>query len=128
MELPDDRKYTKDHEWVKLNSSGSKAKIGITKFAIDQLGDVVHIELPEIGDSFDDSDSFGTIESTKTVSDLYMPLKGEVVAVNNDIEASLESLSEDPYNGGWLIEIKLEDPESDSELLSRDDYDSYIEE
>ena len=127
MQLPDDRQYTKDHEWVKFGS-GSKVKIGITKFAVDQLGDVVHIELPEVGDTFDDSDSFGTIESTKTVSDLYMPLKGEVVAINEEIEENLESLSEDPYDNGWLIEVKLEDPENDNELLTRDEYDTYIEE
>ena len=83
MGFPNELKYTKDHEWVLVE--GNTATVGITAYALEQLGDVVHIELPEAGESFSDSDTFGTIESTKTVSDLYMPVEGKVVAVNNEI-------------------------------------------
>src|SRR3954470_21818338 len=105
MEFPSTLKYTKDHEWVEATST--TAKVGVTAYAIDQLGDIVHVELPQVGESFDAGSSFGTIESTKTVSDLYMPVAGKVVEVNKAALDRPESLQEDPYKNGWLVKVEL---------------------
>lgn len=125
MSYPSELKYTKEHEWVKLESDGTYT-IGITSYALDQLGDVVFLELPDVNTDFEEGDSFGTIESTKTVSDLYMPTSGKITSTNSDITENLESLSKDPYEGGWLVKIK---PVSDaSDLLSAEEYESFISE
>lgn len=124
MTYPKELKYTKDHEWVKIDED--QAIVGITDYALEQLGDVVHIELPEEGEEFEAGSTFGTIESTKTVSDLYMPVNGKVLAVNNDLEDNLETLADSPYNKGWLVKISFD--ELSDELLSASDYEKFISE
>ena len=124
MSYPKELKYTKDHEWVKI--SGNTAIIGITDYALEQLGDVVHVELPDEGSDVEAGDTFGTIESTKTVSDLYMPATGKVVAVNSDIEDSLETLAESPYDKGWLI--KVEFTKLGDDLISAEAYEAFVSE
>lgn len=98
LNLPEDVRYTKDHEWAKV--SGDTVKIGISDYAQDQLGDIVFVELPAVGDSFEEGDEFGTLESVKAVSELYAPISGEVVAVNEDLEDAPELLNQDPYKIG----------------------------
>ena len=119
LNLPVDVRYTKDHEWAKL--TGDTVKIGISDYAQDQLGDIVFVELPAVGDSFEEGDEFGTLESVKAVSELYAPISGEIVAVNEDLEDSPELLNQDPYNG-WIIEIKPADSSQFEELYDRDTY------
>jgi glycine cleavage system H protein len=126
MTFPAELKYTKDHEWVQ--AFGQDAKVGVTDFAIEQLGDIVHVDLPDVGKSFATGASFGTIESTKTVSDLYMPIGGEVVEVNNAVLKSPESLQSDAYKNGWLVKIKVTTPGDLSKLMSAADYEMFISE
>jgi glycine cleavage system H protein len=124
MNLPEELLYSKDHEWLAME--GNNGVIGVTGYAIEQLGDIVHIELPSVGDEFEAGESFGTIESTKTVSDLYMPIAGQVIAVNKDIASQPESLQEDPYKNGWLIRVKMGGkPEG---LLSNSQYEAFVQE
>lgn len=123
MELPEDLYYTKDHEW--MSGKKGKVKVGVSGYAIEQLGDIVHIELPEPGDEFEAGDSFGTIESTKTVSDLYLPAAGKIIAINDAIQESPEKLAESPYEDGWLIKVEL--TSSPEELLSSAEYESFIQ-
>jgi glycine cleavage system H protein len=111
FEVPDDRRYLETHEWVHIKDG--TARIGITDFAQDELGDVVFVEYPEIGERLDQGAQFGVIESIKAVSDLYVPISGEVTAVNDDIETAPELVNEDPYGEGWMLEL---DPESEDEL------------
>ena len=105
--LPEDVRYTEDHEWAKLE--GKIVKIGLTDYAQDQLGDIVFVEFPEVGDSFSKGEEFGTIESVKAVSEIIMPVSGEVVAINEHLENVPELVNKEPYEGGWLIEVKPED-------------------
>lgn len=125
MKYPKEFKYTSDHEWVFIE--GDLATVGITHFALEQLGDVVHIEFPDLDESFDAGESFGTIESTKTVSDLYLPVGGRIVELNDDLLNSLESLAEDPYGDAWLVKIKVENID-ESKLMSSSDYEEFISE
>tara|TARA_B100001094_G_C18117127_1_gene764668 strand:+ start:335 stop:718 length:384 start_codon:yes stop_codon:yes gene_type:complete len=125
MSYPDELEYTKEHEWIRRESDNTLV-VGITDYALEQLGDVVFLELPENNVTFDEGDSFGTIESTKTVSDLYMPVSGKVVKINQDLTENLEGLAKDPYQKGWLIKIQ-----ADSEatgLLTSAEYTSFISE
>ncbi len=123
MEFPANLKYTKDHEWIDF---GDKVRIGVTEYAIEQLGDIVHIDLPDVGETFESGASFGTIESTKTVSDLYLPVAGKVTAINESAVNDPESLQNDPYKGGWLVEIE---PTSEaSDLLDADGYHKFVSE
>ena len=124
MAFPKDLKYTREHEWIRLENG--KATLGITAYALEQLGDVVHLELPKVGETFKAGSTFGTIESTKTVSDLYMPLTAKVTAVNTEASKKLESLAEDPYKKGWLVTIEYS--KEDGELISAADYEKYIAE
>lgn len=124
MNFPSDLKYTKDHEWVKIN--GDVATVGITDFAQHELGDIVYVDVNTIGETVDKEAVFGTVEAVKTVSDLFMPLSGEVLEVNKDIDSAPESVNTDPYGKGWLIKIKLSDPSQTSELLSVEDYKKLI--
>lgn len=117
--LPEDVRYSDDHEWAKVE--GATVKIGISDYAQDQLGDVVFVELPLVGDSFEAGDEFGTIESVKAVSELYLPLGGEVVAVNEELEEAPELLNQDPYSS-WIIEVKANDVKDLEKLLDRDTY------
>ena len=125
MSFPEQFKYTKDHEWLSLPSTGPTL-VGVTSYAVEQLGDIVHIELPEVGESFESGASFGTIESTKTVSDLYMPVAGKIVAVNTNLVKSPEKLQDDPYTAGWLVKVDAIAGSKTSELLSAAQYGEYI--
>lgn len=107
MNFPENLKYTKDHEWVSVD--GDIATIGITDFAQSELGDVVFVEIETEGETLDAEDTFGTVEAVKTVSDLYMPISGEVTEVNGDLEGSPESVNTDPYGAGWMIKVKISD-------------------
>lgn len=120
LNLPDDVRYAESHEWARLE--GNKVKIGITDYAQDQLGDIVFVELPEAGDSFEKGEEFGTVESVKAVSELYMPVGGEIVAVNTDLEDSPERVNNSPYTDGWMIEVKLDDASEMDGLLTNDAY------
>ncbi|MDQ3841618.1 MAG: glycine cleavage system protein GcvH [Actinomycetota bacterium] len=123
MNVPEELSYTKTHEWVKRE--GEIATVGITDHAQDELGDVVFIELPEEGASFDAGDSFGTIESVKAVSDLYTPVGGEVVEVNGTLNDNPERVNEDPYGGGWMIRLRTSE---EGNLLSAEEYQKVLEE
>lgn len=122
---PEDLRYTKDHEWLRLE--GDRAKVGITDHAQNQLGDVVFLEFPEIGRKLRAHDSFGTVESVKAVSELFSPVSGEVVAVNDGLSKTPEAVNSDPYGAAWLIELKLDDPSALGELMDAEAYKSYIQ-
>jgi glycine cleavage system H protein len=119
MNIPDELQYTKDHEWIKIE--GNKATIGITDFAQGELGDIVYIDIPSVGTEVAASEIFGTVEAVKTVSDLFMPLKGKVLEVNPLLEASPEKVNEDPYGDGWMIKIEVTGPAIEA-LLSATEY------
>lgn len=120
-QIEDSYLYTDSHEWVKIE--GDIATIGITDFAQDQLGDIVYTEIPEVGVNVFKGQSFGSIESVKTVSELISPLTGNVVEVNEDLSSSPELVNKSPYEKGWMIKIKIEDPKQIDSLLSPGDYD-----
>jgi glycine cleavage system H protein len=120
LNLPEDVKYTDDHEWAKLN--GDVVTIGISDYAQDQLGDIVFVELPEAGSSFDKGEEFGSVESVKAVSELYMPLGGEIVEINPDLEDAPEQVNSDPYGGGWMLKIKVADMAEFDALMDKDAY------
>ena len=122
LNLPEDVKYTKDHEWAK--SEGDTVTIGINDYAQDQLGEIVFVELPEVGDSFAAEDEFGSVESVKAVSEMYMPISGEIVGVNENLEDAPELVNEDCYQGGWIIKIK---PSDNSEMDALMDKAAYLE-
>lgn len=124
MNVPANLKYTSDHEWIKLE--GDIATIGITDFAQGELGDVVYVEIETEGDTLEKGAVFGTVEAVKTVSDLFMPVNGEVVEVNAKIESAPESVNDDPYGDGWLIKIKVADVTEVDALLSAEAYQSEI--
>ena len=125
MDFPTHLKFSKDHEWVNPEKD-EYAYVGVTAYALEQLGDIVHIELPEVGDDYDTAAPFGTIESTKTVSDLYMPISGSVAEVNENLLSNLESLGEDPYKEGWLVKIKINNSAEISSLMDSNGYESFI--
>ena len=118
-------KFTKDHEWAKFE--GDSAVVGITDYAANQLGDVVFVEMPAVGDHVKIGATIGTIESVKTVSDLYSPLSGEIVEINDELESNPGLLNEDPHGKGWIIKIKLDDPKELDSLLSEEDYKKICE-
>jgi len=124
MNFPEELKYTKDHEWVRIN--GSEATIGITDFAQHELGDIVYVDVNTVGETIEKEAVFGTVEAVKTVSDLFMPLSGEVLEVNKSIDAAPESVNTDPYGAGWMIKIKFNNPAEVNELLSAGDYKKLI--
>ena len=124
MNIPDDLKYTKDHEWVRLE--GDTATVGITDYAQGELGDVVFVELPAPGDQVSANDTFGTIEAVKAVADLYSPLDGEVVEVNEALEDAPDTVNNDPYGAGWMVKVKVADSGAYEKLLSADDYREHI--
>lgn len=123
--IPGDLKYTKDHEWLKLD--GDEAIIGITDHAQSALGDITFVELPSVGDSFSAHDTFGVVESVKAASDLYMPVSGEVTAVNEALEETPESVNDDPYGEGWIAKIKLGDTSEIEGLLDAAAYEKETE-
>ncbi len=124
MNVPADLKYTKDHEWVKVN--GDEATVGITDFAQGELGDIVYVEIETEGDTIGINEVFGTVEAVKTVSDLFMPLSGEIIAVNEELEDSPEKVNENAYEAGWMIKIKLSDTSEIDSLMSADEYTAHI--
>jgi glycine cleavage system H protein len=126
MELPEDLKYTREPEWVSLD--GNLATVGITDHAQQQLGDVVFVELPAVGDRVEKSDAFGVVESTKAVSDVYAPISGEIAEVNDDLPDNPELINEDPYGDGWMIKITIGDRTDLDDLMTADEYRQYIEE
>lgn len=120
MNIPQDLKYTRDHEWVRI--SGDEATIGITDFAQGELGDIVYVEVETVGETLDKEEVFGTVEAVKTVSDLFVPLSGEIIAFNEDLEDTPEVVNDDPYGEGWIVKIKLSNPAEAEALLSDEDY------
>lgn len=121
MSTPSDLKYTKDHEWIRENGDGT-VTIGITDFAQGELGDIVFVELEDVGSEFSQEDTFGTVEAVKTVSDLYAPLDGEVIELNEELEDNPELVNDDPYGDGWMIKMKVSDASQIEGLLSADQY------
>jgi glycine cleavage system H protein len=124
MNIPAELKYTKDHEWIRVE--GDVATIGITDFAQSELGDIVYIEIETVGESVEKDEVFGTVEAVKTVSDLFMPVTGEVLELNSKLEGAPELVNKDPYNEGWMVKVKIADSSQLSHLLSADTYSSLI--
>ena len=124
MNIPVELKYTKDHEWVKID--GEIATVGITDFAQGELGDIVYVEVDSIGEFLESESVFGTVEAVKTVSDLFMPLSGEIIDFNSELESRPELVNEDPYDSGWMIKIKLSDLNSVNNLLDSKIYKELI--
>lgn len=125
MDFPDELKYSKEHIWVRIENDS--AVIGITDFAQDELGAISGVELPDEGDSVEQEDSIGSIEARKTVASIYAPFSGTVLSINHEALDNPELLNDDPYDGAWLVEVSLDDPEELKHLLSADDYADYIE-
>ena len=124
MNIPADLKYTEDHEWVKIE--GDIATVGITDFAQGELGDIVYVEVETLDETLAIEEVFGTVEAVKTVSDLFLPLSGEIIAFNEELEEAPELVNSDPYNDGWMIQIKCSDLSEVDGLLSAEDYKSLI--
>ena len=120
LNFPDDIRYAESHEWAR--PQGDTVKVGISDYAQDQLGDIVFVEMPEAGETFEKGAEFGTVESVKAVSELYMPVGGEVVAVNTALDDSPEMVNNTPYTDGWMIEVKPDDPAQLDSLLTKDAY------
>jgi glycine cleavage system H protein len=125
MKFPNDIKYTKDHEWVKI--SDGVAYIGITEFAQSELGDIVFVDVDTLNEELDQEEVFGTIEAVKTVSDLFMPISGKIDSFNKELEDSPELINDDPYNKGWIISVSDFDESELETLLSADDYKKLVE-
>ncbi|WP_284653677.1 glycine cleavage system protein GcvH [Flavobacterium terrisoli] len=124
MNIPGNLKYTKDHEWVLID--GDVATVGITDFAQKELGDIVYVEVETLDQTLDKDEVFGTVEAVKTVSDLFLPLAGEIIEFNEDLEVNPENVNSDPYGKGWMIKVKIANPSEVDELLSSDDYKQLI--
>ncbi|MBJ10189.1 MAG: glycine cleavage system protein H [Flavobacteriales bacterium] len=124
MNILENLKYTKDHEWIRVE--GGEAVIGVTDFAQSELGDIVFVEIETEGEELEKEEVFGTVEAVKTVSDLFMPVSGEVIAFNDELEDAPEKVNEDPYGEGWMIRVKIADLAQLDELLSADDYRNLI--
>jgi len=126
MTFPEDLQYTADHEWTRVQ--GNRVTVGITDFAQDQLGDVVYVELPEVGDVVKKGEAFGVVESTKAVSDLFAPVSGKVVEVNRPLADAPETVNEDAYEEGWMIVVEISDPKELAELMDAATYRKFVEE
>ena len=124
LEFPEDLRYAEDHEWTRV--VGEVVRIGISDYAQDQLGDIVFVELPEAGDRFDKGAEFGTVESVKAVAELFMPVGGEIVAVNRALEESPELVNKKPYTEGWMIDVRRADNAEAEALMSKDDYIEFL--
>jgi glycine cleavage system H protein len=127
MARPDDYKYTESHEWVRYSDKKKEATIGITDHAVKQLSDLVHIDLPKVGDSLEQGSPFGEIESVKTVADLVSPLTGKVVEINKDLASDLDTLKDEPFEGGWIIRVKPSDPAELESLMTKKEYEEFLE-
>ena len=124
MNTPDNLLYTNEHEWIRVE--GSEAFVGITDYAQSELGDIVFVELPNTDDEFEKNDVFGTIEAVKTLADLFLPVSGKIVEVNEKIENEPELINSDPYNDGWLIKMSISNPDELNEILKSEDYKKII--
>ncbi len=124
MNFPSELKYTKDHEWVRVE--GNEATIGITDFAQKELGDIVYVDVTTLNETVAKEDIFGSVEAVKTVSDLFMPISGTVLEINSDIDSNPESVNTDPYGNGWMIKISVDNEAELADLLSSDDYKTLI--
>jgi glycine cleavage system H protein len=124
MNIPANLKYTKDHEWVSID--GDVATVGITDFAQKELGDIVYVEVETLDQTLEKDEVFGTVEAVKTVSDLFLPLSGEIIEFNDDLESNPENVNSDPYGAGWMVKVKISNPSEVEELLSSDAYTSLI--
>ncbi len=124
MNIPAELKYSKDHEWARIE--GDIAVVGITDYAQNELGDIVYVELPEVGTPIEQGKSFGTVEAVKAVSDLFAPVSGEVVEVNEKLNDSPELVNQDPYGEGWMIKVKMSNPDEVNQLLSKEDYEALL--
>lgn len=124
MNVPGELKYTKDHEWIKID--GNTATVGVTDFAQSELGDIVYVEVETEGDTLDKEETFGSIEAVKTVSDLFMPLTGEITSFNEELESNPEVVNSDPYGEGWMIKIAFTDESEVEGLLSAEEYQALI--
>ena len=124
MEFPSGLKYSKEHEWVSIE--GSVATVGITDYAQDQLGEIVYIELPAVGDKISKDDPFGVVESVKAVSDIFAPVSGTVIEINEDLPESPEVVNEDPYGDGWLIKVKIADQAELDDLMDSEEYEELV--
>jgi glycine cleavage system H protein len=123
---PSDLLYTEDHEWARVE--GKLATIGVTQFAVDQLGDVTQVELPREGEALKQGDAFGTVESVKAVSDLFAPITGKVMKVNTPLHDSPEYVSEDPYDGGWMIQVEVGNADELKKLMTSEAYETFLRE
>ena len=124
-ELPADRRYTREHEWIKLE--GETATVGITAFAQSELGDVTYVEVPKVGQKLSKGDPFGVVESVKAVSDIYAPVAGEVIEVNEALADQPETVNDSPYDRAWMIKLRVEDPGEVETLLGPDEYEQHIQ-
>jgi glycine cleavage system H protein len=127
MEFPKELRYSEEHEWVKQEDS-NKVRIGITAFAQDELGDIVFVELPEVGDEITADEPFGSVESVKTVSELYAPVSGKVVEINSELDDSPELVNESPYEKAWMIVVEASNPSELDELMTAEKYEEMIKE
>ena len=125
MDIPSNLKYTNEHEWIKVDNN--IATVGITDFAQSELGDIVFLELPNVGDVFDKNDVFGTVEAVKTLADLYLPVSGKIVEINTSLEDVPECINEDPYDKGWIVKITVSNLSELDSLLSDSDYKALIQ-
>jgi glycine cleavage system H protein len=125
MEFPEGLKYSKEHEWVLVE--GNTATIGITEFAQDELGDIVYVELPEVGEKIVKDDPFGAVESVKAVSDVYAPVSGSVLEINEVLPDNPETINDDPYGDGWMIRVELSDTDDLTDLMDAEEYAEYVQ-
>ncbi len=123
---PDENLYTKDHEW--LRADGDMAIVGITEYAQKELGDIVYVDLPEVGDTFEANEPFGSVESVKAVSEIFCPVSGEVIEINEKLEDKPELVNQSPYERAWMVKLRISKPEELNELLSAEEYEEYLQE
>ncbi len=128
MNIPADLRYTKEHEWIRLDDDGTTATVGITDFAQHELGDIVYVDIQEEGEDLDADDVFGSVEAVKTVSELFMPVAGKIVEVNEAIDGNPEVINQDPYGEGWMVKIELADGASLEDLLTPEAYADVVAE
>ncbi len=126
MTFPEDLYYTRDHEWLRVEQDGTTAVIGITDFAQSELGDIVFIELEPIGTRVEAESAFGTVEAVKTVSELFAPVSGKIVAINEDLDSTPEAVNDDPYGDGWMVKMEMSNPADLDSLLSSSDYKELV--
>jgi glycine cleavage system H protein len=124
MHFPDDLKYTKDHEWIRLE--GDEAVVGITDHAQHELGDIVYIDVTSVGETLGQDDVFGSVEAVKTVSDLYLPVSGEILELNPELDGTPELVNNDPYGQGWMVRVRVTDPSEADRLMSADEYKQFV--